>query len=56
MCNLRYSRTDESPATFLWFPAIQRVECEERLSDLTPERCFVATETIEREIRQIGEV
>ena len=41
--------------SFLWFAAIQGVECKERLAHLTPQGCFVATKTIEREIGQIGQ-
>ena len=29
--------------SFLWFAAIQGVECKERLAHLTPQGCFIAT-------------
>jgi len=38
----------------LWFPAIQGIEGKERLADLAPQSCFIAAETIEREVGQIS--
>src|SRR5215472_187134 len=42
--------------SFLWLPAVQSVKREQDPACLTPKGCFVATETIEREVRQIGEM
>ncbi len=44
----------ETSPSFLWFPAIQSIEGKERLAGLAPQRCFVAAETIEREVGQIS--
>jgi hypothetical protein len=38
----------------LWFSAIQSIEGKERLAGLAPQGCFIATETIEREVGQIS--
>jgi hypothetical protein len=38
----------------LWLAAIQGIERKERLAKLTPQSCFIAAETIEREVGQIS--
>jgi hypothetical protein len=45
----------QTAPSFLWFAAIQGVECKERLDHLAPQGCFIAAETIEREIGQISQ-
>jgi hypothetical protein len=44
----------ETSLSFLWFAAIQGIEGKERLADLAPQGCFIAAETIEREVGQIS--
>jgi hypothetical protein len=38
----------------LWFAAIQGIERKQDLGNLTPKGCFIATEAIEGEVREIG--
>lgn len=38
----------EVAPSFLWFTAIQSIEGEERLADLSPQGCFVAAEAVAR--------
>ena len=40
----------ETAPSVLWFAAIQGIECNQDLADLAPKSCFVAAETIEREV------
>jgi hypothetical protein len=35
--------------------AVQRIECKQNLAGLAPKACFIATQTIEGEIWEIGE-
>ena len=44
----------EMAAPVPWFAAVQLIEREQDLCDLAPERCFIATEAVERVVRQIG--
>jgi len=53
--NARSSWRLPTAPSFLWFTAIQSIEGEERLADLSPQGCFVAAEAVERAIGQIGE-
>ena len=50
---LAIAHFDVAPS-FLWFTAIQSIEGEERLADLSPQGCFVAAEAVESVIGQIG--
>ena len=43
------------PPAFLWFATIQCIKSKQDLTGLAPKSCFVAGETIEREIGQIGQ-
>jgi hypothetical protein len=45
----------ETVPSILRFATIQRVEGKQGLSDLSPEKSFITTESIEDEARQIGE-
>jgi hypothetical protein len=45
----------QTAPSFLRFAAIQGIECKESLANLAPKGCFIAAETIEREIWQIGQ-
>src|SRR6516165_3439154 len=44
----------EATSSFLWFAAIQGIKGKYNLPGLAPKCCFIAAETIERKVREIG--
>src|SRR5262249_16142930 len=54
VCKFLPTPNSKLAPSLLWLATVQCIEGEQDLSDLTPERCLVATESVQGGIRQIG--
>jgi hypothetical protein len=47
---------DERPTpSFLWFAAMQSIECQKHLADLTPKRRLISTEAVQGVVGHVGD-